>query len=287
MTNLAQQCFSVLHLNPTREMRSLAQIASQLPVLQPITLLLTEEVRYAPQKVAYISLVGLPSNKVVVQISHPTELTVIQTEESFSLPPSNGWAEPRLYEGVMLRSWNKIFNGPIVERELALILVEALNDIVLTYGRLASEKAQIFHVTRKDARIINHVGMERFLKSKKVQVVSDETSSLLPTLNEISVREFGIGSTPQVAVECLNLGAVLRCTTTHRGLPLALFAVFKNAMGHLDEVFAWNGLDFVKLENTQVRAQCLSPISEELATHVWGSGIRRYWALKRSRGEIV
>ena len=287
MTNLARTSFSVLHWDPSRELRSLAQIAEQWPALRPLTLLLTAEVRYAPHRVAYMSLVRLPSDKVAVQISHPTEVTVIETEDSFSLPPSNGWAEPRVYEGVILRSWNKIFKGPIVASQLASILGEALNDIALTYGRLDSEKAQVLHITTADAELFTHLGMGKILKSKKVQVVSDDTSYLLPSLNQIAMREFGVSSTPQFAMESLNLGALLRCSTTHRGLPLALFAVFKDAMSNLDQVFTWTGSDFLEVDRAQVRAESLTPISEELATHIWGSNIRKFWGLKRSRGEIV
>ena len=284
MTKLSPLIPTVLEMDSRRDLLTLAQVIQKSPILRPFTLLLSAEAKYFPHKVVYLSILKLPNGKVATQIAHPSEVTVITPEESFCIPTFNGWAEPRVYEGAILRSWNKVFHGPIVPTDLALILLEALNDIVMTYGRLSSESSQKLQLPPHDARFAQALGLQRLLKSENVGVISDESAHLLPSLYEIDRRQFDVRAESAPQVESSTSGPVLRCSVTHRGLPLGLWACFRDPMGRVTEFYVWNGSDFQEVNSQDVEVESLTPISEEFATRVWGGSVRKYVALRKRGG---
>ena len=280
MTKLSQSVPTILAFDCKREMNQLARAIHAGPVLQPLTLLLGNEVNYFPHRSPYLSVMKLPNGNVVIQIVHPSELTIHNEEESFCIPGFTGWREPRVCRGAILRSWNREFTGPIVISDLGLVLLEALNDLVMTYARVANDEAQKLRVTPRDFSLLKSLGRSAFLRSKQVVQVSEDSGDLLLPMDLAVAGTFEGLVTPDPFLESLTTGPSLRSTTSHRGLPTGLLACFRDIHGRLSRYFAWNGTEFEPVEPGVVEASLLSPISEDFAVHFWGSGVRKFKSLE-------
>ena len=281
MTKPSYSSITILALDCKREMSQLAQAIQAGPALHPFTFLLGNEIKHFPHRAPYLSVIKMPNGNVLVQIVHPSEMTIHKEEESFCIPSFTGWREPRVCNGTIIRSWNKEFEGPIVLSELASILVEALNDLVMTYARVANDEAQKLHVTPRDSSLLRSLGQSALLRSRKVVQISEDISDLLVPNDLATACGFEGAVIPDPLHGSLTSGPVLRCTTTHRGLPASLLACFRDLHGHLNEISAWNGNEFSPIDSGQMDATLLTPVSEEFAVHLWGSGVRAYQYLSK------
>ncbi len=256
------------------------------PLLAPVTCIvgIDSNVRKWPENRSFVSLTRIADEGYLLQLSHFTEVLVIEVTDRHHIPKALGWHEPQFYGGINIPSWHKLVNKP-QPADLVQAISSAFDDLMVTYSH-QEESNENFYLLVPDNNcsvdeedlIANNPGNLHKLEAKQfANLASAKRRFTDPSRKEylkITADDWDdeIGYLPNYAA--LN---------NHRGQPLVLFKVDVHLFGEPENLRIWNGKRFTtagqlakKLcsERTAKRKN-FELISSHLVQSIWPSALEK------------
>jgi hypothetical protein len=231
-----------------------------------------------PENRSFVSVMRVAEQAFVLQLSHFTEVKVVEVTDRHQIPKTLGWIEPTQYGGINFPSWHKLVNRVSLV-ELSELLRSAFDDLMVTYshhqdmsehfylltdtGRYTTEEEELIarfseNLHKLEAKEINR------LMSAKDRFTNPELSDYLKITADDWDDE--IGYLPKFAA-----------LTNHRGYPTVLFRVDVHLFGEPENLRIWNGQKFTRsgtlgariCSDVTARRKNFQLVSGHLVQKVW------------------
>ena len=254
------------------------------PLLAPVTCIvgIDGNVRKWPENRSFISITRIADEGYLLQLSHFTEVLVIEVTDRHHIPKALGWLEPQFYGGINIPSWHKLVNKP-KPAELVQAISSAFDDLMVTYSHQEESNENFYllvpdntySVEEEDLIATQRKNMRKFEEGQLRHLTSAKRRFTDPGRKEylkISVDDWDdeIGYLPRFAA-----------LTNHRGHPLVLFRVDVRFFGEPENLKIWNGKRFTnagelaqKLCSARTtKRKNFELISSHLVQRIWPSSL--------------
>ncbi len=261
----------------------LAKKLDRLPVLSPRTLIvgIPSNVENWPGNRSYLSVmrVGKPgeAGSYILQLSHYSEVKVIEVTDRHKIPSVLGWSEPGTLNGLSIPGWHKVLN----EDES---ISSAIDDLMITYSHHTVDAENFYFLASELGACPEN---RRILKqhSKNLHFISKTSEEKLTGAkdrftNPENPQWIGIsGDDWEDEIAYHPRFAVL---TNHRGWPLALIDFESERFGQPKNLRLWDGKSFTdrsKLarfvcKESTVQRRNFEIISTTLVQKIWPMALK-------------
>jgi hypothetical protein len=229
--------------------RLMAEMVFNAGLISPVTCIvgIKSNVERWPQNRSFVSVIRVAQESFVIQLSHFTEVLVVEVTDRHQIPTALGWSEPEQYGGINVPSWHKLVTKVSVE-ELAELLTSAFDDLMVTYshheemsenfyllspaGGFSDKAEELFSSLKSNLHRLETKDAGQ-LSSAKAHFTNPKNKDYLRITNDDWDDE--IGYLPRYAA-----------LTNHRGYPLLLLKVEVQLFGEPENLRIWNGERFTK-----------------------------------------
>lgn len=217
------------------------------PLLAPVTCIvgIDSNVKKWPENRSFVSITRIAEEGYLLQLSHFTEVLVIEVTDRHHIPKALGWLEPQFYGGINIPSWHKLVNKP-QPKELVQAISSAFDDLMVTYSHQEESNENFYllvpdnthSVEEEDLIATNPKNMRKLEEGQLRHLTSAKRRFTDPSRKEylkINADDWDdeIGYLPRFAA-----------LTNHRGHPLVLFRVDVHLFGEPENLKIWNGKRF-------------------------------------------
>lgn len=254
------------------------------PALSPRTMIvgIPVNVENWPINRSYLSVMRIArpgrKNSRILQLSHYTEVKVIEVTDRHKIPSTLGWSEPGQLNGLNIPGWFKVLDNNET-------IVDAIDDLLITYSHHTPD-AENFYFLRSE--LAPSPGDKQSLK-----LHPNNLHLLSPSAEARLTNSKGLFTDPD-RPELIGISgddwddeiayrprfAVLR---NHRGFPIALFDFESELFDEPKNLRLWDGKTFTNqselarlvCKESTVKRKNFEIVSSSLVATIWPAALKK------------
>jgi len=236
-----------------------------------------------PENRSFVSVMRVAEQAFAIQLSHFTEVKVVEVADRHHIPKTMGWVEPQHYGGINFPSWHKLVNRVGIE-ELTEMLRSAFDDLMVTYSHHEEMSEHFYLLTESGSYTAEENELMSKFSESLHRLEPSDLKRLLSARHHFTNPEYRdylrittddwddeIGYLPRFAV-----------LTNHRGYPTVLFRVDVHLFGEPENLRIWNGQRFTRsgplgeriCSAVTVKRKNFQLVTGHLVQKIWPSALR-------------
>ena len=252
-------------------------------VLSPRTMIvgIPINVENWPGNRSYLSIMQIGKSdsdqSQILQLSHFTEVKVIEVTDRHKIPMALGWKEPGELNGIRIPSWYKVFSD---EESIA----DAIDDLCITYSH-HSPDAENFYFLRSEAALSAQDKESVKLHPANLHALGLATEAKLMntrTMFTDADRPEWLGISADDWDDEIAYNPRFGVLRNHRGSPLVLFDFESERFGAPRNLRIWDGTaftnesDLAKLlcKESTLKRKNFELVSSRLVAKIWPKALK-------------
>lgn len=251
--------------------------------LSPRTLIIgiPSNVETWPANRSYLSIMRIAgSDKRILQLSHYTEVTVIEVTDRHKIPATLGWSEPGIVHGLNIPSWHKELEESYCKTSLA----NAIDDVLVTYYH-HTPMSEHFYFLGSELALgpVDRGYLKR--QPENLHMLSRSAESRLPNARGLFTdpdRREWLGISPEDWDDEIGYAPRFGVLTNHRGAPIALFDFEARDFELPKKLRLWDGSRFTTkselarlvCKEATTRRKNFEIVSAKLVEKIWPGALK-------------